>query len=104
MISDYYTTTYSLYSNSGSFDTNGDYTETGSLSSSGKCKLMPVSGRKYIHQTEKGEVWANYRAYMAPVSGITEYKNIVVDGNLYQILFIANRINTHLEVDLYRIK
>ena len=103
MLTDYYTTTFNLYTNSGSLDSNGDYTESTASFASGKCKLMPISRMKARHMTDKGEVWADYRAYMAPISGITEYKNMVVGGNLYQILFIANRIDNHLEVDLRKI-
>lgn len=102
MINDYYTTTYSVYTNSGSIDANGDYSETGSLSLTGKCKLTPVSGQNYIHATDKGEVTADFRIYM-PVVNIDEEDNIVINDSLYQILFIANRLNHHLEIDVVNI-
>lgn len=103
MLSDYYVSNYNIYTNSGSLDSYGDYSESTASFASGKCKLMPISGMKSRHMTDKGEVWADYRIYMAPVNGITEYKNIVIDGNLYQILFIANRVGNHLEADVKRI-
>ena len=104
MISDYYANTYTIYTNSGSVDANGDYTEAASVLSSGKCKLDALSGAKLIRLNGKQEVWANYRMYIAPGVALDEFDNITIDDNLYQIVFVAKRINSHQEVDLYRIK
>jgi hypothetical protein len=102
MIEDFYTSVYNIYRNSGSIDSNGDYTETGSLYLSGRCKLNPLSGTNTIRSTDKGEVYADYRIYMAPID-ITEDDNIVIGGKLYSVIFIANRIDNHLEIDALRI-
>ena len=101
MISDYYANTYTVYEQSGSLDANGDYTEVATQVLSGKCKLVPLSGNKAIRTSDKQEVWANYRAYL-PVVDLTDFKSIDIDDDLYRILFIANRIDHHLEVDLLK--
>lgn len=98
-IQDFYKHDYTIYSNSGSFDANGDWDETASEFATGKCKLTPKAGNKAIRLSDKKEVWANYRIYMDPVAGIDEFKNITIDGNVYQMLFIADRLGRFLEID-----
>ena len=98
MIKDYYKIPFLTYRVSASIDTNNAPAETNSLYISSFGYLDPLSGtERYL--SERVHEYANYRLFTSVID-ITESDTIVINGINYDIDFIANLNNDHLEIIL----